>query len=396
LATALGPHSSIDPRALDELARALLPKNLPRSVRPSPARRERALADAERLLREVGLEEFDVSCHLVLARDDTPTLAAAAVPPETAHVWLIESLFERAEVAAFGGEPLLAVERDASRWEFACWSADPARVEAESGSDFAQGVREQEYSLVDRVTLALDASVLGDLAGGDEFLELYPRQHRLAQSLLASFTGVFECEAIDGDRATFRSLSDDRRYTVHEHVIPPAYAPGAIGFGRLLPFDGASHLRSPGMVIVSGTEPELPAMVARTLREIGDAIPPALAIEGLISTFVFGEAVPRVVKPSSSRAVARELVTMIEEILDEAELEREVSPTEAPAELRAHVEEVPGVRYVSFALDSTLSEYLIALAEQADGGGRRAATGTRRKTPKATPGKAKGKKRRRR
>jgi len=390
----MGLDAAFDPQALDQLVQTLLPERLPHVVRPSRARREAALADASNILHEIGLEEFDVSCHLGTDRDGQQVLAAYPVPPESAYVSLLEPLFARAEVSAFSQGPLLAVERDAASWEFECWSAGSFGAHASQPADFAHLVREQEYSLADRVTMASDASIIGELANSEHFSELFPRQHRLAEALLASFTGVFECLTVGDNRATLRSLTDGRTYEVHEHSSPVLYAPGCIGFGRLLPFDGVLHLRSPGMVFVVEPEPGLGAAAADALAAVSALLPPALAIEGVISTFTRGVEVPRALSPAPSRTVAREMLEVLHEVLADADLEHDLSPDDVGEVLRAQAAEAAGARYVEMELDGTLGAYMAALSAQAGPGPGPRSTSARHTGKRPKKGKRKGKRRR--
>ena len=335
---------------LRALTETLLPSNLPDAIRPPRAARHAAIREAALLIREVGLEEFDVSCHLATTHDGVEQLVTYPVSPPSAHVALLEYLFDRAEVAALEIDPVLAVERTAAAWEFSQWSVEPppGRLPPEAVS-FPRRIREQEYSLADRPMAALGGPMVAQLISGDGFSELFPRQHRTAVGLGASFTDVFECLAIDGSRATLRSARHGGTYEVHEHMDPIVYASGWIGFGRLLPFEGTLHLRSPGMIFVPPDKELVTAAVA-ALDRLSTALPPALALEATISSVVFGRDVPAKVKPAPSRSDARALLDTI-------------------AVLNRGVE-----------LDSRLMPFIMALATQAESsaGGQ----GKRRKHPK--------------
>src|SRR5918993_1449054 len=97
---------------------------------------------------------------------------------------------------------------------------------------------------------------MNELANGDGFAELFPRQHRMA---------------------------------------------GALG----LSFDDGLHLRSPGMIFVRPQRPDLIRDAAGALRQYEDVVPQALAVEAVISSIVFGVSVPRPTKPHRSKAEAR-------------------------------------------------------------------------------------------
>jgi hypothetical protein len=183
---------------------------------------------------------------------------------------------------------------------------------------FAQQVREQEYSLARRPTVTLGSSILGEIATDDTFGDIFPRQLRMAQALVQSFVGVFECIALDGPRAVFKSVSDGQTFEVYEHWVPPAYKIGYLALGRLIPFDGAVHLRSPGMIFQGPRTEALATAASNAFEELCATLPPDLALEALIANSVFGVRMPREVKPATSRANARELFDYLAELLLDA------------------------------------------------------------------------------
>src|SRR6185503_20519544 len=97
---------------------------------------------------------------------------------EHAHIMLLETLYDRVE-AAVATSPFLALDRMASHWYFDRWSA-VRRVQAET---VAWNVREQEWSLVERVPLPLQASVIDTLHREDFFRDAGARQRVLARAL---------------------------------------------------------------------------------------------------------------------------------------------------------------------------------------------------------------------
>lgn len=348
-------HAEAERATLDGITHALLPSNVPPELWPSRLEQKAAFEEAAELVRELGLEEFDVSCHLEPVGDGSYELRSFEVSPENAHVELLEFLFNRAEGVAEFEDPLLTMERDASAWEFSRWSvaAPPGRASPDVAT-FARHVREQEYSLADRPTVALGRSVIGDLAADEQFGELFPRQHRMAVALRASIVDVFECVAVDGNRVTLRSIRDGSTYVVYEHLEPVQYSTGWVGAGRLLPFDGALHLRSPGMLFARADDLDLVRAAANDMGALERVLPPALALEAFISAAMLGVNVPRATKPMRSRADARQLLSELQTMLADAQLE----------------------------LDATLDAFVAALAEQAGGGSAdkgRSPTGTGKK-----------------
>ena len=371
---------------LDDLTRTLLPANLPKPMRQSRVDRREAFEEAASLIREVGLEEFDVSCDLV-TWDGTTELFAYPLSPEGAHVALLEYLFQRAEAEAEDLDPLLAVERDASFWEFSCWSVSPPPGPLlVVVNEFPRTVREQEYSLVERSTIALGTPVIDELAHDVGFAELLPRQHRLAAALTESFVDVFECLTLEGSRATMRSLSDGRTFQVHEHMKPIQYMPGWIAAGRLLPFDDDTYLRSPGMLFFKPHDPADMQSSVRVFDGLRATVSPALAVEAFISSGMFGVPVPREVKPARSRADAHTLLAMIDDIVADAELDRE-EPSSDVYYVPGHHRESSSPRAGGIRLDETVQAYIAALDQQATGSGQ-----GRQQRPR-TP-KRKGKRRR--
>ena len=316
-----GAEPDVPDGVLDDLTQALLPPDIAPSLKPSRMEQKAAFEDAAMLIREMGLEEFGVSCELDTADDGVHELVAFAVSPETAHVELLEFLVNRAEAVAFESDPLLATERDASAWEFSRWSVSPPPGKQAPDADFARRIREQEYSLADRSTMALGTSVIGGFADDEVFSGLYPGQRRMAEALMASFVDVFECIAVTGNRATLRSVRSDRTYVVHEHLEPVEYKVGWVAAGRLIPFDNELYLRSPGMVFARADALDVAESATRIVDTLEDVLPPALALEAFISSVMMGVDVPRLMKPMRSRADARAQLDSLRLLLRDAQLE---------------------------------------------------------------------------
>lgn len=62
------------------------------------AQRNDALGDAAAIIREAGLERHDLDCHVGSEPSGDTVIVSAPVPPATAHVWLLDRLFQRAEL----------------------------------------------------------------------------------------------------------------------------------------------------------------------------------------------------------------------------------------------------------------------------------------------------------
>lgn len=370
--SALGGRSAAD--VLRDMTRALLPANLPEPFRPTREVWRGAMEDAASLIQEVGLEEFDASCILLATRNDVSRLFVYEHAPESAHISLLEYLFDRAESVIRETNPLLELEREASAWEFECWSAAPPPGLHGTAGSFPRGVREQEYTFAERQTVTLGTSFMHEVAVDDGFGAIHPRQQRLAASLVASSVDVLECLGMTGQRVTLRSLRDGRTYDVHEHMDPIAYEPGWVGAGRLLLVPGQGFLRSPGMIFIRPEDPEWLQTAVKAMDESHHTLAPALALEALIAD-MFAVPVPRVVKPAESRASARDLLALFELALFEADVEREMEGREA------------------VELDATLTGFAAALEQQAmAGGASRDRSKARAKKKKATKhGRKRGK-----
>ncbi|HUQ80940.1 MAG TPA: hypothetical protein VM076_07385 [Gemmatimonadaceae bacterium] len=329
-----------EPFVLDRLVRSLL-SDSNQSPPPSRADRDNAIDEAAFLIREVGLEEFDALCDIVIGETGEDELFTHPVSAESAHVLLLEFVYSRAEAGMLTMEPLLLSEWDASVFEFSRYSvAPPGRANTEEAR-YARRVREHEYVLADRTTITLGRTVMEDLATEESFAEVFPRQHRMATALSASFVDVFECTAIDGTTVTLRSVRDETTYTIHEDLDPIEYSVGWTAAGRLIPFDGG-HLRTEGMIFSPPGKPDV-ARVAEIMNQLEETLPPALAVEAFISSAIFGVKVPREIKPARSRADARDVLIALSETIADSGIDGLVADT-----------------------DATLGGYIAALGAQAD------------------------------
>lgn len=339
-------------------------------------------------LREAGLEELDLEVELGVDGDGALVIFAGRISPEAAHVWLLEPAFRHAEVFA-AADALLDLERQAAGWWFRCWTPAPGRQEDEN--EFSRGVREQEWSLVDRQTLALDASVIGALCDTPEIMDaMPPRQQRMTRALRRSFASAFTVESVVGQTTTLRDLISGREHVVHEHMTPPRYAPGYLAMGRIIPFESGHYLRSPGMAFLAPYGDDLSGIVTRGLAAAGD-FPVALRIESVLSIAVSRAKLPRAVKPAASPTAARALLDELTEELDAADLRRPMAESDLPDEIRRTIRE-PLQDLHGYAVDEPVARWLSALGDQA---GSRARGGTGRKRGSAKRGSAKrGKKKR--
>ena len=332
------------------------------AVRMNRKRRDEALGDASALIREIGLERYDLDCRLATVHGADDVLVSAPVPRATAHAWLLGRLLQRSELFVIEGDEFLVMERRASAWYFDTWSVRGRRAD---GTEFTRTVREQEWSLVSRDSLALEEPVMMSLIGSEMFAEIPPRQQRLANALQQSIIDVFEATAIDGRTLTARSLRDGITYHVHEHNDEVLRLQHVMILGRLIPFEDGLWLRSPGAVAFSRTGGEQASLLAEGLTRMAGTLPAPLIIEAIISTIAFGERVPRAIKPAGSARDARALLDKLFPALDDLGLREDLPLDQIPANLRARATG-RDLQAAGYALDQALGEWMGALSAQAD------------------------------
>jgi hypothetical protein len=374
------------PAFLDAIMRSLTTPDSDRS-RQSREQRQAVMYQVSELVREVGLEEFDVDCDIQVDRHGSGVMFSAPVTSELAHVLLLDNLFDRLETSVTISDPFVSIERDASEWEFMRWSvAPPPGMMSEETASATRALREIEFSLVERRTLALGTSIAEDLVADEDAVELFPRQYQMAKSYVLSSADIYECVAIDEYRAQLRSLTDGTLVSVREHTAEVDYGVGWIAFGRLLPFgkDGA-YLRSPGMIVVEPITTDLADRASDAFREYLRTLPGALAVEAVISTVLCGVAVPRENRPTPTRAYARETLEDILQIVEGTEWADALMPIDGDEE--SGVIPIAAPYYVPSqpaTLDSTVSGYWSALLNQARAGSD---SDERRRTKKSTKAK---------
>ena len=346
-------------------ARRTLQETIPRRT-PRRTNRE-ALSAAAHAIREAGLEAHDADLLLGTTPEGAQVIVWHPVPPETAHVWLLEPLYEHVEAAVLL-DPLLDLERRASAWWFERWT--PARERPDE--TFPRGVREQEWSLVERRTLRLETPVMAAYSESPAFGDLPARQQAMACALAGSFAGVFTVRDRRESEVTLEDVTGGQRYLVHEHNEEIAYHPGYLALGRLIPFGPGRYLRSPGMAFLALPDPALAHELGGHLERSADELGPAIAVEILISMLLGAKGLPRKVRAAASRTEARALLQELQETLEETGLARHVGPARVSPELRrlGHGKEM---RYYEYDLDDPVAHWFQALGEQAGrpGGKRR-------------------------
>jgi hypothetical protein len=317
-----------------------------------------SLADA---LREIGFAELDVSLHLGTDDNGAPAIVWEPLPPETALVHLVEYLYDRVE-RTIVSDPFVYLEREASRWWLDRWSGRRKAPE----EHLAWGIREQDWSLVDHVSLALEAPILrvflDNLASAED-----ARHRQLANALLASRTDVFLVAERQGPVTILEGVVDARRYEVHEHNTGLTYRPGDVAFGRLIPSEIRRYLRSPGFVFTGKIPASTIGAIAQFVGAPKDSPPAAARIEMLIARLITGEALPRPLPPAASPSDAHEFLIELRELLQEMGRAKLEPASEVPPELVASTRPRPGtaVEYWAYDVDEVLREWIAALVAQA-------------------------------
>ncbi len=332
-----------------------------------PVAHDFGLATAAERLTEAALEELDTEMRLGMQQPTRKmVLSWERQSQASVHVKLLERLFHRLELMCFV-DPLLLLERDASQWHFERFST-PGKGKRAGPVEFARGVREQEWSLVDRPSLALELSLLEafilSIRLGDPCPE---KQARLARALVPSTTGLFRVEQRRGEEAVLHRLGDGKRFRVQEHNPETDYDVGALAMGRVVEVTPDLCIRSPGMVMINGP------------FQIGDELPKdlmerpehdrAIQVESVISILAFdNRKIPRRVPPAPSRTAAEERLRALHDELEAHDLVETVGVDEAPAELLGKMGERldPEVsRIESIELDESVAEWLTALMAMA-------------------------------
>ena len=338
-------------------------------LRVNRARRAMALADVAEIVREMGLEHHDLDCILGTREDGTETIAAVPVAPPAAHVYLMGRLFERAD-QFMGSDHALSMERSASAWYFARWSSGSIETD-EATTEFPRMVREQEWSLVSRDTLGLAEPVIasfvddGDLTGeDDDSIYLPPRQRHLAAALLRSTVGIFEVIDVGGRIMTLRDLSTEAVYRVYEHNEDMAPVAGLLLLGRIIPFDDDVWVRSPGAVVLAPADDTDLGALASMLEQLSEELPTPIALEGLISTIVYGAEVPVAIRPAATIVEAQAALVEVGEVLVDLGLLEDDLPGDGPPDALAEVD-MAALDAVGLGIDEPMAEWIGALMEQA-------------------------------
>jgi hypothetical protein len=329
--------------------------------RATPRARKDVLDDAGQLIHEIGLERHGLQCILGADRGETRVIATNRVPSPVVDAWLIESLLQRME-AFVAVDETLSLERNASAWFFECWSEGDDGDQ--SYSDYPRGIREQEWSLVSRDTLALDEPVIASFTIDQEPDDVPPRQQRLATAYARSTIGIYEIVAVDGLYVTIRDTITGQTHRYHEHAAEADPYPGLLILGRMIPLEDDLWVRSPGAMMISPGGNEFRDSLSTSLTQMSETLPTPIALEWLISTAVFGANVPVSILPAPTVAAARAGLDAAQETLIDLGL---LDDTDVPTTLQGMAEQLESPALESFALavDQPVAEWLMALYEQA-------------------------------
>lgn len=319
-----------------------------------------ALGLVSAAVREQALEHHTAETLVATDRDGGRLLVTMPVSVEQAHVWLSGVLYEKVE-AWVEEDPLISVERAASAWWLSRWRGSRPLP----GDDFARGVREQEFSLVERPLRCLGVSAMQHLVEEDLLSGIGPRQQHMAAQLLQSHVGVWTVEAREAGRAVLLAAGDGKSYEVREHASPKdnAYGPGFVGLGRLIPFGDGTWLRSPGMFMMSfGDRSEALARdMVRGMAAQAGHMPVEGALEAAAHTLAGVRGLPRAVPPTPTPDDAASLGREIMMLLREAGIARPADPASAAA---MRLSGGMTAEVLEYDLDLMMAEYLQAVFQQ--------------------------------
>jgi len=364
-------------------------------LRLTNRRREDALGDAAAVIREIGYEYGDRECMLATDREGADVIAIVRVARPTAYASLLGRLMQRAD-SHMATDEALTLERAASTWYFYRWS-DGAWEADGADAEFPRSVREHEWSTVSRDTLALDEPVIASLArvsdDGDD--DVPPRQRFLADAYAMSTIGIFEVMSVDGRRMTVRDVQDDRTFVVHEHNTEVNLFPGLVILGRLIPIDDGEWLRSPGTLILVPEDDGYIEELASTLATVSEHLPTPIALEALISSKLYGAAVPVDGLAAPTIEIARATLVDAAEVLVDLGLLGEMPDGDVPPDLLEQMDS-PALGMAGLDADAPMVEWLAALMSQValgDQAAERPPRSVRRKRTRAKPKGKKGRKR---
>jgi len=344
-------------RAAAEAHRALLNemfgervfRTIPKALRHVRQSHLMAMASA---LREQALEYHD--SELLVGQDRGGAMVAFTAPATAAqaHVWLLGALYERVEGwIEESGAP--ALEREASRWLYERWRG----ARAVRGDEFARGVREQEFSLVEREIITLGASAVEHVRAERLLGDAGPKQRRMAAALPDSLCGVWEVAGRSAGWTELRHPLGGWPIRVADHAPELRYGAGDVMLGRLIPLDAETWLRSPGAAVIPGMGRGFARTLAEGLEQSSGALPDQVLVEAAIQTALGVRGLPREVRPRVNPDAAAEILRVLREALEAAGAAERVDPGDVPSDLPS----MPDTEVYRFEVDIVLNDYIGAL-----------------------------------
>ena len=413
-------HAELGPlaRDADAIARSVGGRARPivREIGKRPELRQGIVLAASTILEQIGLGTLDA--HVILGVEDARrhSITWQPIGPVMAWINLADQIFLTAEELV-RADPLLTLERRASRWWFECWSAGPtdaAKVDHEDEEAASRLTRECEYSLVERRTIATGRSVMKEMSLRAGFADLGERQRAIARGLIDSVIGVFAIHPAEAGVARFERLGDGAMFPVRLGPLAFGFLPGRTPAGRIIPIGDGTFVPSLGMHIIDGDlRPQLEPLLARADTE--GPVDWPIILELMASRRSIEDLAPRASLPAESPEEAIVLCRAIEAALDAAGRRRGATPravTEADdealrikRELIERLAEEPGIVAVEmpdlfelgadpadYDIDAVLDAWWGCVREQAfaevvaDAARRGQAALRQRKSPPPPPG----------
>lgn len=320
------------------------------------------LGTATAALREQSLEHHTTGVMLGTREDRGLVLVASAATPAQAHAWLLGPLYEKLEGWA-ARDPLTSLERAACAWWFSRWRG-PRPL---PGDEFARGVREQEFTFVDRPMLAVEESAVDHLVRSGLLRGVGERQQHVARQLVRSRAGVWRVDSRVEGRAVFVGPLDGERYDVLEHATTGdnPYRAGFIALGRLIPLGDGTWLRSPGTLLLSygDRSPSLARTLAEGLETQRGSLPMPAAVEFTVHQLYGARGLPRTVPPSPSPEDAADAGRDLSLLLRAAGLARPADPSSNPEAARMAAR-TQNTEVLEYNLDMVLAQYMQAIVQQ--------------------------------
>ncbi|MFI5311562.1 MAG: hypothetical protein ACHQQ3_10035 [Gemmatimonadales bacterium] len=275
-----------------------------------------ALRSVSHLLEYTALEELDAAVRLESKGTEGWLLHWKSLTSEAAHVGLLESMYLALDRKSLE-HPFIAAERAASLWWFS--RNGPLVPETREGAR-AWKMREHEWSLADRKSIATGKTVLEMACEAGFEATLGPRSRRMVRSAKSSMVGIFVVGEKSGGEFRIEDLLRQELLTLREHDLTLAYGPGTLIVGRLYPFGPKRYLRSPAaFVLDTSAVPSRAELVSRAEALVRDGCPLGVALEAAVVEVVTqpGAQLPHGVPAAGSGAEARQQLDALQSSMHE-------------------------------------------------------------------------------